>query len=179
MKSLHRIAIAAPLIVLHAWAGEIPSKQIAVRTELHQIHTLTLSDQQFLNGDTGGKPVTITGQLRIAQGSGRLPVVVLQHGSGGYLANIDVWSRELNELGISTFALDSFTGRGLTEVNSNQALLGRLNFIVDLYRALEVLASHPRVGPRRIVLMGFSRGGQATLHPSLKRFNPLWNKSGV
>jgi len=140
MKSLHRIAIAAPLIVLHAWAGETPSKQIAARTELHQIQTLTLSDQQFLNGDTGGKPLTITGQLRIAQGSGRLPVVVLQHGSGGYLANIDVWSRELNELGISTFALDSFTGRGLTEVNSNQALLGRLNFIVDLYRALEVLA---------------------------------------
>jgi len=179
MKSLHRIAIAAPLIVLHAWAGEIPSKQIAARTELHQIQTLTLSDQQFLNGDTGGKPVTITGQLRIAQGSGRLPVVVLQHGSGGYNANIDVWSRELNELGISTFALDSFTGRGLTEVNSNQALLGRLNFIVDLYRALEVLASHPRVDPRRIVLMGFSRGGQATLYASLKRFNRLWNKSGV
>src|SRR6266404_4550079 len=179
MKSLHRIAIAAPLIVLHAWAGEIPSKQIAARTELHQIQTLTLSDQQFLNGDTGGKPVAITGQLRIAQGSGRLPVVVLQHGSGGYNANIDVWSRELNELGISTFALDSFTGRGLTEVNSNQALLGRLNFIVDLYRALEVLASHPRVDPRRIVLMGFSRGGQATLYASLKRFNRLWNKSGV
>src|SRR5712691_1909081 len=73
MKSLHRIAIAAPLIVLHAWAGEIPSKQIAARTELHQIQTLTLSDQQFLNGDTGGKPVTITGQLRIAQGSGLAP----------------------------------------------------------------------------------------------------------
>jgi dienelactone hydrolase len=179
MNSRHRIAIAAPLIVLHAWAGEIPSKQIAARTELHQIQTLTLSDQQFLKGDTGGKPVTIAGQLRIAQGSGRLPVVVLQHGSGGYGANIDLWSRELNELGISTFALDSFTGRGLTEVNTNQALLGRLNFILDLYRALEVLASHPRVDPGRIVLMGFSRGGQAALYASVKRFNRLWNKSGV
>jgi hypothetical protein len=30
-------------------------------------------------------------------------VVVLQHGSGGATSNIDVWSRELNELGISTF----------------------------------------------------------------------------
>src|SRR2546425_12800636 len=159
MKSLHRIAIAAPLIVLHAWAGEIPSKQIAARTELHQIQTLTLSDQQFLNGDTGGKPVTITGQLRIAQGSGRLPVVVLQHGSGGYNAKIEVWSRELNELGISTFALDSFTGRGLTQGNSNQTLLGRLNFIVDLYPRLEVLAPHPRVEPRRILPMGLSPGG--------------------
>lgn len=179
MKRLHRIAIAAPLIVLHTWAGEIPSKQIAARTELHQIQTLTLSDQQFLKGDTNGKPVTITGQLRIAQGSGRLPVVVLQHGSGGLRPNIEVWSRELNEIGISTFALDSFTGRGLTDVNANQALLGRLNFILDDYRALEILASHPRVDPRRIVLMGFSRGGQAALYASLKRFNRLWNKSGV
>src|SRR5260370_24301712 len=122
MKSLHRIAIAAPLIVLHAWAGEIPSKQIAARTELHQIQTLTLSDQQFLNGDTGGKPVTITGQLRIAQGAGRLPVVVLQHGSCGYLANIDVWARELIGLGISTFALHSFTRRAVAEVTTDQAL---------------------------------------------------------
>src|SRR3989442_8642259 len=109
MKSLHRIAIAAPLIVLHAWAGEIPSKQIAARTELHQIQTLTLSDQQFLNGDTGGKPVTITGQLRIAQGSGRLPVVVLQHGSGGFNANIDGLSKGLNQRCISTISLERFT----------------------------------------------------------------------
>ena len=78
-----------------------------------------------LRDAAAGKPVTITGQFRIAQGTGRLPVVVLQHGSAGFGANIEVWSRELNELGISTFALDGFTGRGLTEVNSDQALLGQ------------------------------------------------------
>jgi hypothetical protein len=70
------------LVLQSAGAADTLSKQIAARTELYQIQTLTLSDQQFLKGDTGGKPVTITGQLRIAQGSGRLPVVVLQHGSG-------------------------------------------------------------------------------------------------
>src|ERR1700730_15721872 len=160
-------------------AAEDATKQFAARTELWPIQTLTLSDQQFLTGDNNGKPTAIAGQLRIAQGSGCLPVVVLQHGSSGYAANIDVWSRELNELGISTFALDGFTGRGLTEVNTNQALLGRLNLILDIYRALDVLASHTRVDPGRIALMGFSRGGQATLYASLKRFHQLWNKSGV
>ena len=31
--------------------------------------------------------------------------------------------------------IDGFSGRGLTAVGPNQALLGRLNFIVDIYRA--------------------------------------------
>lgn len=93
--------------------------------------------------------------------------------------NVEMWARELNKIGISTFALDGFIGRGLTEVNTNQALLGRLNLILDIYRALDVLANHSSVDPERIALMGFSRGGQATLYASLKRFHRLWNKSGV
>jgi dienelactone hydrolase len=140
---------------------------------------MTLSDRQFLQGNPDGKPVTITGQLRIPRGSGRLPVVVLQHGSGGFAANVELWSRELNGIGVSTFALDGFTGRGLTQVNSSQASLGRLNIILDNYRALDVLAKHPRVDPDRIALMGFSRGGQATLYASLSRFQRMWNRSGV
>ena len=106
-------------------------------------------------------------------------MVVLQHGSGGFTANVDVWSRELNELGISTFAIDSLTGRGLRDLNPNQSMLGRTNYILDIYRALEILAKHPRVDPARIALMGFSRGGQAALYASLKRFNAMWNGSGV
>jgi len=160
-------------------ATEISAKQIASRTELHSIPTLTISDRQFLTGDASGTRVTISGQLRIAAGEGRLPVVVLQHGSGGYVGNVDYWARDLNELGVSTFVLDGFTGRGLKETNTNQGNLGRLNFILDDYRALEILAKHPRVDAHRVVLMGFSRGGQAALYAGLKRFNKLWNKSGI
>jgi dienelactone hydrolase len=155
------------------------SEEFAARTELLPVQTLTLTDQQFLTGDSSGKPTAIVGQLRIAQGAGRLPLVVLQHGSGGFGPNIEYWSRELNAVSISTFAIDGFTGRGLEEVNSNQALLGRLNFILDIFRSLDVLAAHPRVDPQRIALMGFSRGGQATLYASLKRFQRMWNKSGI
>ena len=123
--------------------------------------------------------MTIAGELRIAQGSGRSPLVVLQHGSSGFGPNIELWSRHLNGLGISTFALDGFTARGLTEVNTNQAMLGRLNLIVDVYRALGVLASHAKIDAGRIGLMGFSRGGQAALYASLRRFHRLWNTSGA
>jgi dienelactone hydrolase len=155
------------------------SNDLAARTELHAIETLTLSDTQFLKGDTNGKATTTSGEFRIAAGSGRLPVVVLQHGSGGLGANIEMWERELNAIGVSTFALDGFTGRGLTQVSTDQALLGRLNFILDIYRALDVLAKHPRVDSQRIALMGFSRGGQAALYASLTRFHKMWNRSGI
>ena len=181
MKASFRLAAIALFLGIApaALGAETTTREFAARTELPQIQTLTLTDQQFLTGDSKGQPVTITGQLRIAQGSGRLPLVVLQHGSAGITPNIEYWSRELNAMGISTFSIDGFTGRGLTQVLTDQALLGRLNFILDIYRALDVLAKHPRVDPNRIALMGFSRGGQATLYASLKRFQKMWNNSGV
>ena len=180
MKRLSLIvALPMSLAVTSLAVGEPVSSDMAARVELHAINTMTLSDAQFLTGDANGKATVITGQLRIAAGSGRLQVVVLQHGSGGMAANIDVWEREFNAMGVSTLALDGFTGRGLTQVNTDQALLGRLNFILDIYRSLEILAKHPRVDDQRIALMGFSRGGQAVLYASLARFNKMWNRSGV
>lgn len=154
-------------------------KDFAARVELHAFQSLTLSDKQFLTGDKGGQPVTMTGELRIAQGSGKLPLVILMHGSGGLGGNVESWSRHFNTMGISTFAIDGFTGRGLTAVSSNQALLGRLNFILDIYRALALAAKHPRVDAGRVALMGFSRGGQAALYASLERFHKMWNTSGT
>src|SRR3954471_16267699 len=159
-------------------AQSIP-KEIASRVEIYAIPSLTISDQQFLTGDANGKQVTVAGEFRIAQGSGKFPVVVLMHGSSGVGATMEPWTHQFNAMGISTFVIDGFSGRGLTAVGPNQALLGRLNLIVDIYRALEILAKHPRVDPDRIVLMGFSRGGQAALYASLDRFNKLWNKSGA
>jgi dienelactone hydrolase len=185
MRTGMRVAIAAwifctaiLLLGIETNAQSMP-KEMASRVELYSIPTLTVSDQQFLTGDLNGKPVTVTGEFRIAQGAGRLPVVVLMHGSSGVGASIEPWVRQFNGMGISTFVIDGFTGRGLTMVGPNQALLGRLNLIVDIYRSLDILAHHPRVDPDRIVLMGFSRGGQAALYASLERFNKLWNKSGA
>jgi dienelactone hydrolase len=176
---MQRLIFALPVALVASAALAAPPNDLAARTELHAIDTLTLSDAQFLSGDANARTTVTTAALRIPRGDGRLPVIVLQHGSGGMAANIEWWSRELNSLGVSTLALDGFTGRGLTSVNTNQALLGRLNFILDSYRALEVLAKHPRVDPKRIALMGFSRGGQAALYASLKRFHKMWNRSGI
>ena len=169
-------AIALTLSIVSA--DQMP-KDIAARVEAIPIQSLTISDEQFLRGEAAGKPATIAGVLRIAQGAGRLPLVILLHGSSGFSANSDLWERQFNQMGISTFALDSFAGRGIVSTVADQSQLGRLNAILDLYRSLAVLAKHPRVDPNRIAVMGFSRGGQAALYASLKRFHKLWNDGGI
>jgi dienelactone hydrolase len=170
---------AGILLTMNESSAQPIPKEMAARVEIYAIPSLTISDQQFLTGDANGKPVTVAGEFRVAQGSGRLPVVVLMHGSSGVGATMEAWVHTFNAMGISTFVIDGFSGRGLTAVGPNQALLGRLNFILDIYRSLDILAKHPRVDPERIALMGFSRGGQAALYASLERFQKLWNKSGA
>jgi dienelactone hydrolase len=155
------------------------SKDIAARVEAIPVQTLTISDEQFLKGDAYGRPATIAGVMRVAQGAGRLPLVILVAGSGGFAPNTDVWNRQFQEIGISTFAMDSFAGRGIVSTVVDQSQLGRLNMILDVYRSLAVLAAHPRVDPTRIAVMGFSRGGQAALYSSLKRFQRMWNPGGA
>ena len=157
-------------------AADPSVKDLAARAEVRAIETLTLSDQQFLTGDRNGKPVTIAGELRLPQGaSGRLPAVILMHGSGGPGPREELWAKIFNEMGIASFRVDSFSGRGLTGVSANQAMLGRFNMILDAYRAQNVLSGHARIDRGRIALIGFSRGGQTALYASLKRFQQAFD----
>jgi dienelactone hydrolase len=168
------------LLGLNALAPSLAQAQF-LRIELHQVASTTLSDQQFLTGLTEGLPATLGAELRIPRpGTDRLPAVVLLHGSGGLSGGREArWADELNGMGVATLMLDSFTGRRIVSTGDNQAQLGRLAMIVDAYRSLELLSKHPRIDPARVALMGFSRGGQATLYASLKRFQRMHGPRGV
>src|SRR5215468_11310952 len=178
------ICAAAPIFGIlfstQAALAEPSESDLAARTELRPIETLTLTDQQFLSGDKNGKAVTIAGELRIPRGvTGRMPAVVLLHGSGGVGPGPELWAKLFNEMGIASFVLDSFSARGITSTSANQALLGRLNMILDAYRSFEMLAEHPRIDPARIAVIGFSRGGQSALYSSMRRFQQMWNPKAV
>jgi dienelactone hydrolase len=173
------LATVAVAIAQSALVTKTFSEDIAPHTEIIPIHTLTISDEQFLTGDASGRPTIISGILKVARGSGRLSLVILLHGSGGIEENAVVWERLFGLLGISTFSIDSFTGRGIVSTVADQSQLGRLNMILDLYRGLAILAANPAIDPNRIAVMGFSRGGQAALYATLKRFQKMWNPSGI
>lgn len=176
--SIARRFVYAMFVALAAGAATAPHAQVA-RTEIHPFPSTTLTDQEFLSGRKEGKPVTLAGELRLPRsGTDRLPAVVLLHESGGIGGHVTDWEQYFNGMGVATFVIDSFTARGIVSTVNDQSQLGRLAMTVDAYRALDLLAKHPRIDPARIALMGFSRGAQPTLYASMKRFQRMHGPVG-
>src|SRR5262249_10338878 len=149
------------------------NRLLTVRTEVHPFDTITVTDKEFLLG-AAGSPARIAGELRLPSDLERHPAVILIHGSAGATANVDRWARELHAIGVAAFVVDCFSGRGVTETITDQTRLGSLTMIVDAYRALDYLAQHRNVDRNRIALMGFSKGGFATIYASLSRFQNMY-----
>ncbi len=165
-------AVLAALVSLIAFMPGMTRAQ--TRIEMRPVESVTLTAQQFLTGDKNGKPVTLAGELRIPKpGTDRLPALILIHGIGGISPSHERWAQESNSIGVATFTLDSFSGRGLTTL-SDRAQLATLTMMVDAYRALGMLAQHPRIDPGRIAVMGFSMGTVAALYSSSERFRKMY-----
>jgi dienelactone hydrolase len=147
------------------------------RQEVLSFESAKMSIDDFLAGNKG-EPVTLAGYLRLPKSDGKNPVVVLFHGAGGLGGeggSVNDWSRVLNEAGIGTFAVDSFSGRGIATL-ADAGRVSPVSRVVDAYRALELLSKHPLVDANKIVVMGFSHGGGPALYSSLVRFQKLRGK---
>jgi len=113
-----------------------------------------------------GRPraaVTVQGELVLpgaTAADARLPAVVLVHGSGGvYPEEVTYWAKLLNGHGIAAFVIDVFSPRGVKSTGEDQSQVPYAADTADAFAALGMLASHPRIDPQRIAVMGFSRGG--------------------
>jgi dienelactone hydrolase len=141
--------------------------------------SLTLPEAKLLTVSKEGAPALIWGELRLPHGGpDRVPAVILVHGAAGIGANLGAWAGELVRMGIASFTLDSFAGRGFKEIRTGGSRINMGSRLNDAYRALELLATHPRIDPSRIALMGFSHGGAVVLWARHTRFQRLWMTGG-
>jgi dienelactone hydrolase len=125
---------------------------------------------ELMQGNKGGETVNIVGHLFLPPGSDKVPAVVLVHGSGGiYNAELDYWPKQFNAAGIAVFTLDMFGPRGVQSTAEDQSQVPFTADVADAFAALRLLATHPRIDRQRIAIMGFSRGGTATLRASVER----------
>lgn len=75
---------------------------------------------------------------------------------------------------MGAFILDTFTGRGIVSTIKDQDQLNSLAMMVDAYRALDLLAAHPRVRADRIAVMGFSKGAVAAVYSATEHFRAAY-----
>jgi dienelactone hydrolase len=117
-----------------------------------------------------GPAATAVGHLFLPAGSGAVPALVFMHGSGGvYDAMLGYWPRLLNGAGIAMFAVDSFGPRGVRSTVDDQSQVPFAADVADVFNALKLLATHPRVDAKRIAVLGTSRGGLASWRASVER----------
>jgi len=137
--------------------------------------SLTLPENRFISLTQEGKPVVISGVLSFPPtGSRPFPAVILAHGCGGVSPTVREWSKQLNKMGTAAFRVDSFSGRGIRGTCTGESSINRGSRLIDVYRARELLSTHPRIDGSRIALMGFSQGGGVTLLARQLRLQRLW-----
>lgn len=120
-----------------------------------------------------GKAVEVFGYLTMPSGApaGKVPVVVIAHGSGGVESkDREFWAPYFNRLGFAAFVVDSFTPRGVARTVDDQGLVSRAANTVDAFHALKFLSADPRFDPGKIGIIGFGRGGSAASDTATRTF---------
>jgi dienelactone hydrolase len=164
-----------------AYAGSITTNDPPVatladgRTGTIAFEALTpKSSRELVSGKTTEKSV-IAGVLTLpasADAAGasnaKIPAMVVVHGSSGVLHNDWDWAKRLNEIGIAAFVIDNFTGRGIEETATGRSRLSAMADAAGALAALRLLATHPAIDPKRIGVIGFSRGGSVAIDSALE-----------
>lgn len=162
------------LALLAAGCSSALSSVSEGRTGRLEVPSLTISPRG------AEEPTTVTGDLSLpADVTGRVPAVIVLHSCSGMTPNLVDWAEAVNRMGFAALLLDSFTARGVTEVCTGRRSVSVSSRLTDAFRALALLAVHPRIDPRRIAVLGFSHGGWVTLWASQAQIERRFLRANV
>lgn len=114
----------------------------------------------------------VWGHLRVPEGAGPFPAVVLMHGCGGIQNSHGQWADLLAEAGFVTLIVDSLGPRGLIRAcDGKRHSVSPAARSLDAFGALHYLSEQPFVDQSNIGVIGWSDGGVAALGAT--------NRSGI
>ena len=200
MQTLSKtIAVLACLWVSLANCDPVDAQSIKPSEIRAKFHALLDRKQAPLETDVtpanDGKLITIRGKFRSEEdesvpfviirptmSSGRLPAVILLHGTGGSKAGMEPLAKELAQMGFLAMAIDAryhgerFVGGAHGAQEYNEAIIRAwrekdpkkqehpfyYDTVYDLWRTVDYLISRPDVDPKHIGMLGISMGGIET-----------------
>jgi dienelactone hydrolase len=114
------------------------------------------------------RPARLTGSLHLPAGEEPAPAMVILTSSAGVQRHREhFYAQALNGAGIAALIVDSFTGRGVRRTVADRSLVSAAQMEGDAFAALALLRADARIDPRRIGVMGVSKGGGATLNTAI------------
>ena len=117
----------------------------------------------FRNGESRPEKAAVTIHLpaddRLAR-NGRLPAVMIGHSIGGWKDTSEgLYVAPLLAAGYAVLALDHFGPRNITRAADVPGAFSPITSTSDGLLALKLAATHPRIDPDRVGVMGLSMGG--------------------
>lgn len=132
----------------------------------------TVDAYDFVDYAGGAAPRTVHGDLSLPPGDGPVRgAAILSHGSGGTGARQKRMGEYLVERGFAVFELDHFTPRDIGSTVQDQLRVTAQGMLGDVFAAQRLLASHPRIDPAKIGLLGWSKGGIVATIGAVDRFS--------
>jgi dienelactone hydrolase len=115
-------------------------------------------------------PLQVAGRLSLpTNAEGKVPAVVIAHGSGGVDSRGSFHARALNEAGIATLEIDMWSARGLSGGAEGRPRAVS-ETLPDAWGALKYLSAHPSIEASRIGIMGFSWGGVMSMLAATRKY---------
>jgi dienelactone hydrolase len=176
MMRIARIALV--LVAVGHWSSARAQTSAPVDTladgRSGKIHFESLTPTgyfQLARGEAREKAVVFGTLIIPAKATGRVPAMVVAHGSAGVSEAREVrWAKELVAMGMAAFVVDSFTPRNVRQTATDQGQLSTAANVADALSALRLIATHPRIDPDRVGIIGFSKGGQVALYSMLEPY---------
>lgn len=166
------LSLLLSLPIAHSQAQQIYDSLAAKPDGLIHFNSVTPANRyQLAHRTYPPTPKVIWGTLSLPSSKAPYPAMVIAHGSAGVQKKDGQrWVPLLNSMGIATFQVDSFKPRNIDRTDEDQSQLDQSANDADALAALKLLATDPRIDPKRIGVMGFSRGGIVALETAVNRF---------